>query len=142
MTKEFKAINIVSLDDTASSSSDPNSTLVNIVLNLSSSAPHEWASYFNERWQSHIYMMKRRASVSGNRLNIYCVPEELQNDHLPELKTIIEETNQAYRQFLAQKERVAATEMAKNETEKAKLHPLLKRVLSSTKVSNLTLKRD
>lgn len=124
MTREFTEIKIVSLDDTASRSSDPNSALVNIVLNLSSSAPNEWASYFNERWQSHIYMMKRHARVSGSRLEICCVPEDLQSDHLPELKIIIAETNQAYSQFLAQKERVAAAEAAKNETEKAKLRDL------------------
>ncbi len=125
MANEFMDIKIVSLDDTATSrSTESNSALVNIVLNLSLSAPHELESYFNDCWQSHIYMMKRRAIVSGKRLEIYCVPEELQSDHLPELKKIIAETNQAYRQFLDQKERVAAAEVAKDETEKAKLRNL------------------
>lgn len=69
--------------------SDPNMALFNIVLNLSASAPYEWADYFNAGWQQHIYMMKRRASVSGRRLTIDCVPDELEKDHIPELTKII-----------------------------------------------------
>jgi hypothetical protein len=78
------------------------------VLELSSSAPYEWAKYFNERWQQHFYMMKRHARVIGNRLEIECLPDELESDHLTELKKVVEETNKAYGQYHAA--RVRATE--------------------------------
>ena len=79
MASEFEPIKIVSFDDKATYKTDPSSALVNAVLNLSASAPSDWASYFNQRWEQHFYMMKRNAHVSGSRLEVYCVPDELQN---------------------------------------------------------------
>lgn len=121
MTTEFQDIKIVSLDDEASYKSDPSSALTNIILNLSASAPYEWSSYFNERWIQQFYMMKRNASVSGKRLEIYCVPHELQTDHIPQLKKVITETNQAYREYLAQKQQVATAQAASEADERKKL---------------------
>jgi len=121
MATEFQDIKIVSLDDEASYKSDPSSALINIVLNLSSSAPYEWSSYFNDRWIQQFYMMKRNASVSGKQLEIYCVPHELQTDHIPQLKKVIAETNQAYREYLAQKQQIAATQAASEADERKKL---------------------
>jgi hypothetical protein len=60
-------------------------------LILSSSAPIEWNDYFEKAWKSHIYLMKREASVSGNILTIICAPDELGEYHLPELNKIIDE---------------------------------------------------
>ncbi|MFH1493751.1 MAG: hypothetical protein ABIG70_03020 [Pseudomonadota bacterium] len=99
MMNEFEDIKIVSMDDAASHRPDPSMAMFNIFLNLSSSAPSEWAKYFNQRWQQHIYMLKRKANVSGRKLEIYCVPEELEKDHIPELNKVISETNNAYRAF-------------------------------------------
>lgn len=121
MDTEFEDIKIVSLDDNASYKSDPSSSLMNVVLNLSASAPHEWSDYFNQRWQQQFYMMKRNASVSGKRLEIYCVPEELQNNHIPELNKIIVETNNVYRQYLANTQQKVATQAAAEAAEREKL---------------------
>jgi len=126
MAAKFEDIKIVSLDESRSKSTDPTSALMNIVLNLSASAPHEWASYFNDRWQSHIYMAKRRARILGAHLEICCVPDELQREHVPELKKIIDETNQAYRQFLAKEQQAEETYAAKAAAERAKLEDLKK----------------
>ncbi len=114
---DFEDIKIVGMDDEASYKSDPNSALYEIYLNLSSSAPYEWAEYFNTRWQQHFYMMKRRASVSGDKLNIYCVPDELES-HINELKKVFSETNQAYKSHLSALEIDA--ERAKQEADKEK----------------------
>lgn len=120
MSSEFEDIRIVAMDDEASYKSEPNTQMINVVLNLSASAPHEWASYFNSRWQHHFYMMKRRASVSGKRLEIYCVPEELQQ-HIRELNKVIAETNAAY-QSHTQQIQAAEAERATVETrERAEL---------------------
>jgi len=121
MNTEFDDIKIVSLDDNASYKSDQRSALMHVALCLSASAPSEWSDYFNQRWKQHFYMMKRSASVSGNRLEIYCVPEELKSDHLSELKKIISESNHAYRQNLVHAQHKAATQAAAETADREKL---------------------
>jgi hypothetical protein len=98
MPMPFTDIKIVGLDDAASGPSGQGA-LVRLSLKLSDSAPSAWSQYFNEAWEQHIYMMKRRASVFGDRLEIVCMPDELQNDHLPELNNVISETNSEYRRY-------------------------------------------
>ena len=119
--KEFEDIKIVSMDDASSHRPDPNMAMFNIVLGLSSSAPHEWASYFNQSWKQHIYMTKRRASVSGRKLEIYCVPDELENDHIPELNKVIVETNNAYKAFLTKQTQQEAARQEQEVAEKEHL---------------------
>ena len=115
MESVFQHIKIVSFDETATHKSDRISVLV-----LSASAPYEWSNYFNQRWTQHFYMMKRNASVSGMRLEVYCVPDELQN-LIPELNKVITETNQAYQQHLAQIQQQAAQQAAADVVEREKL---------------------
>lgn len=43
---------------------------MDIVLDLSSRAPDEWAAYLNSWWASKIYGFTREADVSGDRLKI------------------------------------------------------------------------
>lgn len=70
-------------------------------------------------------MMKRNAAVSGKELEIYCVPDELQQYHFPELKKVIAETNLAYRAHLEQTKRSADAEL-RERTELANLKSKLK----------------
>ena len=121
MSNNFEDIKIVAFDDHATYRSDPNSALMHVVLTLSASAPCEWSDYFNQRWKSHFYMKKRNASVSGKHLEIYCVPDELQEDHIPELNKVIAETNQAYRQYLVRAKDEADAQAERNAAEKVKL---------------------
>ncbi len=121
MVTEFEDIKIVSLDDKASYKSDPSSALTHVILSLSASAPYEWSNYFNQLWRQQFYPMKRNASVSGKRLEIYCVPDDLQDNHLPELNNVITKTNQAYRQYLAHTQQKAATQEAAEDAEREKL---------------------
>jgi len=116
MTNEFEDIRITGVDESASGGGDENSALVDVVLTLSESTPSEWATYFNQRWEQHIYMMKRRARVAGSRLTIHCVPNELEKDHLPELRKVMEETNDRYRRHVANQ---AREERARAEREQA-----------------------
>lgn len=120
MTTDFEPIKIVSFDDKATYKTDPSSALVKAVLKLSSSAPAEWANYFNQRWEQHFYMMKRNAYVSGNRLETYCVPNELQN-LIVEFNKVIAETNSAYVQYWAQKQHEAARKAEVDAAERANL---------------------
>lgn len=114
MTATFTDIKIIGIDDAASRPRDLNSAIVNVAFQLSAAAPSEWANYFNAKWQQHIYMMKRRAHVFGRTLEIECVPSEIEKDHLPELKKIIAETNQAYAKYADAQARQRETESARN----------------------------
>ena len=97
----FEDITIIGVDEKSSSRIDSQSALFNIVLNLSASAPWEWANYFNELWRHEFYMMKRNAEASGSRITITCVPDELESDHLPHLLRVIAQVNSAYRSHVA-----------------------------------------
>jgi hypothetical protein len=101
---QFEDIKIVALDDAASEPSGEGA-LMRIVLKLSASAPAVWAEHFNQAWHQHLYMMKRWAAVSGGRLEILCMPPELEADHIPELSKVIAQTNDAYRAFAAEQAR-------------------------------------
>jgi hypothetical protein len=73
-------------------------------------------------------MRKRRATISGKRLEIFCVPDELEKDHLPELKKIIAETNQIYRKFLEANQQAEAARNAKVAAEQEKLANMKKSI--------------
>ena len=124
----FQDIKIVGLDDEASKPHHglgrDRRGLSDIELILSDSAPYEWAEYFNEVWKHKIYMVKRRASVSGDRLTITCVPEELEKDHLPELKKLIDETNQKYKEYSAKQQAEEEWRKQVEDGEKEKLRNL------------------
>lgn len=111
-------IKIVALDDAASGPSGEGA-LVRLVLKLSQRAPTLWSQYFNHAWNQHIYMMKRRASVSGDRLEITCMPQELESHHLTQLNKIISETNNAYRKYTEEqtREKEIETERARRQKE-------------------------
>ena len=126
MAKTFVDIKIVGMDDDASHKPDHSSTLYNIVLTLSATPPYEWADYFNGRWERRMYMKKRDAFVSRNQLTIYCIPEELQMDHMPELKKIIEETNKSYRQYRTSQKIEAERKKKEKQAEKDTLDSLKK----------------
>jgi ABC-type Fe2+-enterobactin transport system substrate-binding protein len=125
---EFSDIKVVGLDEKASKPREPGSPMVRVVLTLSASAPAEWCNYFNDSWQGHIYMMKRHARASGNTIAIECVVDELESEHLPELKKVISETNTAYRRFHEQKQAHIAGLMAQEAADAAKLAELKKKL--------------
>lgn len=121
MAKEFEDIRITGMDDAASHRPDPKMAMFNVVLTLSSPAPIEWSDYFNRKWEQHFFMKKRNASVSGQKLEIYCVPDELEKDLIPELNKIISETNNAYRTYQIQQIQQESARKAQEVAEREKL---------------------
>jgi|GEM_PF-7031372 hypothetical protein len=53
-----------------------------------------WSRAFNEAWEQHIYMSKRRAMVQNGELVITCVLDDLA-EHKRELEKVIASTNDA-----------------------------------------------
>jgi hypothetical protein len=124
----FTDIKIVGMDDQVSASREPHSAIVTITLQLSASAPSEWADYFNQAWKQHIYMMKRRAQVLGRSVQIECVPDELEVTHLPELKKVIGDTNQAYSKIADAQARQREAEAAREAATAATLKEIKGRI--------------
>jgi hypothetical protein len=128
MADDFIHIKMTGLDDSASCSVERGSAIFRMVINLSAPAPAEWAQYFNHAWKNHFYMMKRRAEASGSVLNVECVPDELEKDHVPELKKVIDETNRAYANYHAQRQQQIAADAARTAADAEKLASIKKSI--------------
>jgi len=124
----FEGIKIVSLNDKSSVSPDPKSELMDVVLDLSSYAPDEWADYFNSRWSSNLYGFKRTASISGDKLKIRCELGELEKEHLPALKRAIAQANSFYHEMLNSQRRADEAQAAKVEQQNVQLAELKKKL--------------
>lgn len=122
----FTDIKIKELDENASGPSGEGS-LQCLVLRLSQSSPYDWANYFNEAWRHHFYMGKRRATVSGNALEIICMPDELEN-LVPELNKVISQTNNAYKEYVEEDERQRQDMAEKAQIDKQKIVDLKARL--------------
>lgn len=125
MSERFGDIKLTELDDEASGPSGQGD-LMRLVLKLSEPAPYEWCEIFNQAWPQHFYMMNRSAYASGDHIEIICMPDELQNDQIPELKKVIEATNAAYGEYLAKQEQLAAEEADAEQKRKDDLSKLKK----------------
>jgi hypothetical protein len=128
MAQQFEDIKIRSFDVTSSRSLDPKSELMELVFVLSAAAPEEWADRFNASWKCQIYSMKREANISGQKLYIRCVPEELETDHLPEINSVIADTNVFYCDLLNKRQRTEETRVANERRKQAKLDDLKHRL--------------
>ncbi|NJL06972.1 MAG: hypothetical protein HC900_00935 [Methylacidiphilales bacterium] len=104
MTETFTDIKIKELDTDASGPSGEGD-LSRVVFKLSQMAPSFWAEHFNHLWANNFHMKHRRARVSGNMLEIICMTDEVERDHLPELKKVIFYANEEYKKHLAKLER-------------------------------------
>lgn len=101
-----------------------DTALYEIVIELSARAPQSWQDIFNHLWQQNFYMMKRTAVAYSYNITITCVPDELQQNHVPELKRVVEQTNNEYKGYLLQKAEHEAAMEAQAAAEKEKLKKL------------------
>lgn len=98
---EFNDIKIVGLDTQFTSESARGSAMRNMHLRLSASAPQEWIEIFEGERAFPRHSMWREAHVSGNHIVVDCVPGEIEQYHLRDLKTDVANTNQKYRDYLS-----------------------------------------
>jgi hypothetical protein len=86
-----------------------------------SETPHDvWCKIFDAERQFPRHSMWRRAGIERNFIVVDCVPEEIEQYHLRDLKEDVSNTNAKFRQFLAQQQREqeAAEQAAKQERER------------------------
>jgi hypothetical protein len=121
---EFNDIKITGLDADLTRPSDRGSAMRQMHLTLNETPTSEWVQCFeaNRRYPRHSAW--RHAWISGSHIVIDCVPEEIEKDHLKDLKEDVANSNRDYRAYLI---KVAAKERMEQEraaTEKKRLDGL------------------
>ena len=126
MNQPFTNIKIIGVDEQASHKPRLSEALYNIILNLSASVPYEWEDYFNNTWKQHVYMMKCRAFVAGDKLTVYTIPDDLERLHISELQKVIDKTNKQYKKYISSVKLQAESKKRESEAEKAAFKRLSK----------------
>lgn len=97
---EFKDIKIVGLDTALTTESHCGSAMRNMHPRLSTSPSREWIEIFDAERSFPRHSMWRAAEVNVNHIVVDCVPEEIEQYHLRDLKEDVANTNKKYRDFL------------------------------------------
>lgn len=123
---DFKDIKIIDLDVDKTKPSNNSSGLRQMHLKLSSAPPSEWISFFNEERRFPRHSMWRNAWIDGHYIVVDCVPEEIEEYHLNDLKQDITNANVKYKshvKFVEQERARRKLEAEKKEQEeKARLN--------------------
>lgn len=122
----FQDIAIAEVEKSQSYKPDPQKLLYNIYLRLSDIPPSEWVEIFDAERQFPRHSMWRRAWVESNCIVIHCVPDELKQYHLRDLKEDVTNSNSKYRQQLMDLERQRLSKKKRDNIEKSTLDNALK----------------
>lgn len=116
---ESKDIKIVGLDTNLTTESHSGSAMRKMHLRLSDSPPQEWIEIFDGERSFPRHSMWRDAEVSVNHIVVDCVPEEIEQYHLRDLKEDVANANRKYRDYLTrlaqQEERQHKAEVAERQ---------------------------
>ena len=120
MSTSFTDIRITGLDTGATEQSPTASGLRLMYLTLSEQPPSVWSDIFDSERQFPRHSMWRRAWIQGDSIVVDCVPEELEQYHLRDLKEDVANSNTKFRAYLEQEERhtKAAQEAAQRERDR------------------------
>jgi hypothetical protein len=124
----FTDIKIIGFDVDATQPSQTVPGLRHMYLQLSVAPSSEWQQLFDQERQFPRHSMWRKAWIEGNFIVVDCVPEEIEQYHLRDLKEDVAKTNQNYRSYLA---RVAEAQKKRREAEakeKSRLEDLKSRL--------------
>lgn len=126
--KEFEDIKITNLNVEKTAPSSRGSAMRHIYLELSATPPSDWIDRFNEERKFPRHTMWRKAWVEGKFIVIDCVPDEIEQYHLKDLKEDVAKANNSHRQALGI--RNAKQEALKNaaDGEKKRLEDLRSRL--------------
>lgn len=98
--QDFVDIQIIGVDKERTYNPDPQKVLFNIYLTLSAYPSQEWVAIFDAERRFPRHTMWRKAWIEGNNAVVYCVPEELKQYHLRDLKEDVATSNTKYREHL------------------------------------------
>ncbi|MGH7249662.1 MAG: hypothetical protein ACREGC_01690 [Minisyncoccia bacterium] len=119
MSAKFEPIRILDLDVDKTQPSRTASGLRLMHLKLSAHPTAEWAQLFKNQRQFPRHSMWREAWIEGRDIVVDCVPEEIKQYHLRDLKEDVGAVNNAYQNYLnrvaADQERIAKEQQAERE---------------------------
>ena len=105
MSKLFVDIRITDLDADATQPSPTAPGLRLMHLCLSEAPPEVWRQIFHAERQFARHSMWRRAWVESAAIVVDCVPEELEQSQLIDLKQDVARSNAKFRDYLAEEAR-------------------------------------
>jgi len=97
---EFEGIRIVDIDAERVQPSNRAPGLRHIYLKLSHTPPTEWVRIFKDERSYPRHSMWRHAWIEGAYIVIDCVPEEIENYHLRDLRQDVATANTKYATYL------------------------------------------
>ena len=113
----FIDLSILGVDKGRTYNPDPQKALYNVYFELSTYPPQEWADIFEAERRFPRHTMWRKAWVDGSHIVVYCVPDEVKQYHLRDIKEDVETSNQKYRDFLHREATRNAQKIAREEKE-------------------------
>jgi hypothetical protein len=124
----FTDIAIIGLDVDATKPSQAASGLRHMYLQLSAEPPSEWQQLFNQGRRFPRHSMWRDAWVEGRHIVVDCVPEEIEQYHLRDLKEDAAKTNEKYRDYLGKVAGAQQQQQEAEQKEKSRLDDLKNRL--------------
>ena len=121
---QFEDVTIVDLDNDRAYRPDPAKLLYQVYFRLSSTPPPEWQEIFEAERRFPRHTMWRRAWVEGNYIVVYCVPDEIEKYHFPDLLQDAENTNKKYREYLKERAQKEIRELTAKDEDKRRLQDL------------------
>jgi hypothetical protein len=123
--QEFVDIEIQGVDKGRTHNPDPSKSLFNVYFTLSAFPPQEWVEIFEAERRFPRHTMWRKAWVEGNSIVVYCVPTEVKQYHLRDIKQDVDSSNLKYREYLRRREAQRAREVERESAEKSALNDAL-----------------
>ena len=96
----FQDIKIIDLDVNKTKPSNKAPGLRHMFLELSASPPGEWTKFFKNERNFPRHSMWRHAWIEGKYIVVDCVPEEIQQYHLKDLKADVSNSNDKYKEHV------------------------------------------
>ena len=115
----FSDIQLLNVDREKTYNPNPNKALYNVYFRLSDHPPLEWVEIFEAERQFPRHTMWRKAWVEGKHIVVYCVPDEVRQYHLRDIKQDVQTCNEKYRQYL-HREAMQRARKEQQETEERK----------------------
>lgn len=128
MSAKFEPIKIVTLDISKTEQSKRASGLRLMYLQLSQSPSSEWEQIFENQRQFPRHSMWREARIEGGYIVVDCVPEEMEQYHLRDLKEDVSAVNVAYQAFLNAQAVLSKQEQEAQQAERNRLEEIKSRL--------------
>lgn len=125
---EFEEIRILCLDHDRCRRSETAPFMYTMYLELSGNPTTEWQQIFYQERRVPRHENWRRAWIEHNYIILDCVPEEIEQFHLEELKRDLETTNKKYGAWLDLKRKETRDRARARMEEQARLEALSERL--------------